>query len=247
MATKWYFRSTIFADLSDYPQTNQHTLTPTSGKTSDAFDVTREFQTTLGSGNLTKTITSNATTSLQTFYYGRWMTPRLNLGVGISANTWTLVLAGLNINANGNFPVSGSNKTVPINCYVWRDGVGKVGTIKQGSSIADWDEPPVANCTFGGTFAGNAVGSLHDGDRIVYEIWFQIQQSASSNYDDSFYCNGVNEAPLPYGSTVVGDPGSTTGSYISTPQTITEWSPPANLSMDSVTKDLNSKFITTIV
>lgn len=248
MATKWYLQNNLFADSADYPQTNQHTLTPTTGKIIDAFDVTRELLTSLGDGIQAPTITTNGTTSTQTLYWGRWMTPRLNLGGGISANTWTVVLGGWTEDPNNgvNFPVSGLNKTVPINCYVWRDGVGKVATIKQGSSNADWDELPNENTSFGGTFAGAAVSSslIRDGDRIVYEIWMQIAQSNTTAWDTIIYYNGTAEMPLPYGSTVTS---SASGSYISTPQTITEWTPPANISMNVDTKDLDAKFITAVI
>jgi hypothetical protein len=249
MATKWYFLDDLFADLSDYPQTNQHpSLTPTSGKALDAFDVTRQFSTSIGDALIVKQITSNATTSQQTFYFGRWMTPRLNLGGGIDANTWTVVLAGFLENSAGNYPVSGANQSVQIFCYVWRDGVGLVGTIRQGTSVADWDELPQGqNETFGGTFSGSAVGSLQDGDRIVYEMWYQISQSSSTAIDDYFYFNGPVEAPLPYGSTVEGGGSSNSGSYISTPQNITAWTPPENITMSITSKNMNNKFITTVV
>ena len=247
MATRFYFRSIIINNGAvDTPQSNLHpSLTPTSGKAWEDFTVTRQLDFTKGVSAVTKAITSNPTTSLQTFYYGRWMSPRLNLSGGISANTWTCALGGFSENASGNFPVSGSNKTVQIFVYVWREGTGLVGTIKQGLSNANWSEPTAAsNRTYGGTFAGNAVGSLQDGDRIVYEMWYEITQSASGEYDDHFYYEGPTDVSAT-NNTSLGD-GTSTATWLETPQTITEWTPPENITMSVTSKDLRSKFITAV-
>jgi hypothetical protein len=245
MATRFYFRSGKYTyPGTDFPQTNQHpTLTPTSGKIIDTFDECRILSFTKGASATSLLLTSNATTSQQTFYYSRWMTPRLNLGAGIDANTWTCALAGYTDNASANFPVNGTSQTVQIFCYVWRPGVGLVGTIRQGTSTANWGEITAAsNRTFGGTFAGSAVGSLLDGDRIIYEMWYQITQSAAAAYGDYFYQEGPTDVSSTSNSLISGD-GTSAATWLETPQDFTEYVPPISMSNHS-TKNLNTKFIT---
>ncbi len=246
MATRFYFRH-VFYDIGDddFPQTNQHpSLSPTSGKIVDDFDECRQLSLSKGITASSISIISNATTSQQTFYFGRWMTPRLNLSGGISANTWTCALAGWNSNSSGNFPVSGSNQTVQIFVYVWREGVGLVGTIKQGASNANWSEPTAgSNRTYGGTFAGDAVGSLQDGDRIIYEMWYQITQSSASAYQDYFYAEGGTDVSST-NNTSIADP-TTAATWLETPQDFTVYIPPITMNVVSST-NINNKFITSI-
>lgn len=247
MATRFYFHDAWHAVQSDMPQTNQHNLTPTSGKVHDAFTTTRTMDFSAGSSAVDGLVTSNASTSQQTLYFHRFASIPLELAVsGIAANTWTYAFSARESNLAANFPVTGTNKTVPINCYVWRPWTQtKIASILQGDSNANFSEPGAATSyrTMYGTFAGSAVSnsSLADGDVIIMEAWFQITQGGATARTLNFTFDG------PTAISAANVVNTTPASFIETPQNIVEYVPPVIIQMTNAwTKSLNSKLITTV-
>lgn len=227
------------------PQSNQHNISPTSGKVVDAFTTTRWMDGNIGSKTdpaTWTTIPTNATTSQQTLYYHRLASLPLALEAsGIAAQTWDYVFNVWTSHVDINYPVSGSNQTIPINCYVWRPSTQtKVGTIRQGASNSDVSEPSQGgDRTIVGSFAGSAVGSLLDGDVIIFEVWFQISQSSSTPYTTYYSMDGPNI------STTFNEDNTSPATWIETPQDIFEYVPPVSMT-NQWTKTLNNKFITSI-
>jgi hypothetical protein len=195
LATTFYFHGAFHADEANMPQSNQHNLTPTSGKVFDDFLSTRTMDFTPGTNDTIAQITSNAATSQQTFYFHRFASVPLALSGGIAANTWTYNFAAWSQAANMNWPVTTTNKAIPINCYVWRpQAQTKMGTILQGNSNVGYNEPTAASVrVMHGTFPGAAVGSLADGDVIIMEAWTQHTQSAATAWVAQYYQDGSTE------------------------------------------------------
>lgn len=144
----------------------------------------------------TKGITAAALTAYQwatqspgtrNYYIARFVSPLLNQ-TSISAGNWTYGFgaseyAHLSDGTTpmiGYFPVSGKNKGVWINLYVWRPSTGtKYDTIFEGNSSAtvNNDYPhALAETYFHVTnFSGKAVPGLVPADAIlIMEVWFVI-------------------------------------------------------------------------
>lgn len=237
--TRFYFHGAIHPDAANMPQTNQHTLTPTSGKVFDSFTANRTMDGNTGSNDTGASITTNASTSQQTLYFHRFVSLPLNLNSdgGISAQTWTYNFAAWETNSSTNFPVTSNNKTMPINCYVWRPRTQqKIASILQGNSNAEFDEITAGGSqarVVHGTFAGSAVaaGSLENGDVIIFEVWAQITQGSATAYTVQWWMDGntVNTTP----NTAV----SNHASFLETPQTLSEFTP-RNLEANIGTQNL---------
>jgi len=241
--TRFYFHPAFHSDESNMPQTNQHNLTPTSGKVVDAFTRTRTMNTSLGTNDTFSTITMNSTTSTQTAYFHRFATEPLALAAsGVSANTWTYNFGGWSEHSSSNYPVSGTDKSITINCYVWRPSTQtKVGTIRQGTSAAVYDEfsPTASWRSAHGTFTGSAVGSLQDGDVIIMEAWSQVTFSAADAYGIHFLYDGNTVTTT--NNTLV----SNHAAFLESPQTFSVVQPDIDMT-NSSTKVLTNKFITKV-
>jgi hypothetical protein len=195
LATRLYFH-TPSSPVSNLPTTNQSTLTPTSGKAVDAFTVNRTMDRTKGINDVGMNITMNSSTSLQTCYFTRFISEPLEMS-SIAADTWTYNFAAWEASLNTNFPCSGTSKAIYILCYVWRPGVGKIGTILEGDSHLNFEEPSTVSTikAISGTFSGSAV-TCQSGDVIIFEAWFKVTQSVAAAPSIQFRYDGINETTV---------------------------------------------------
>lgn len=170
---------------------------------------------TIGTAQTSLALTSNATTSLQTYYFTRFVSPALSGVTSVDANTWTFNYAAKESNASANFPGTGTGFSIHITAYVWRPGTGKVGNILDGNSNTDAREAATTTEQVGNvTFSGSLVSSVSNGDVICFEIIFEITQAAATAYTDTFYYDGtVVNTTIP---SVVTDQAS----FLETPQAL---------------------------
>jgi hypothetical protein len=222
MATRLYFHAAT-SGLSNLPTTEQSTLTATYNI--DAQTVNKTMHPIKGTAvvNLTKNLTA---TGSQNAYFTKFVSPTINTavtGTTISANTWDYVFSAMENQLTMNFPCTGATQTTYVNCYVWETSNGtKLGTILDGNSTANYDEPTSAGTQtwIKGTFTGSAVNSVTSTCVIIMEIWFVFNPTVTSD-TLFFYYDGKVETTADNGT------NTDAASYISTPQDITYNETPA--------------------
>lgn len=169
---------------------------------------------TIGTTQTSLALTSNATTSIQRYYFTRFIGPALSGITAIDANTWTWNWAHRESNASANFPVSVSNTATRVTAYVWRPGTGKLGNILDGNSAAQCREASAATeISSEITFSGSLVSSVSNGDVICFEFIFEVTQAAATAYTDTIYYDGT---VVNTGLVAVTDHAS----YLETPQSL---------------------------
>lgn len=176
-----------------------------------------------------------------TGYFTRFVSEAL-LGGTISANTWTYNFGAREINLSANFPCSGANQPVYICLYVWRPGTGKVGTIYEGNSSSDADEPAAAATGYSEhvTFSGSAV-TVQQGDVLIFEVWFQF---STGGFFDTYQCVFIYDG----GRAEILNSGTSIGAsldyaaFIETPQNIFFQGDAINVTVTE--KEIKNKFIT---
>ena len=213
MATRLYFHAATNA-LSNLPTTEQSSLT--SVKDVDAQTVNRTMDTTIGTSQTSIVLTSNATSSLQDYYFTRFVSPALSGISSITAQTWTYNIATMESNTSANFPCATQNSVRTV-AYVWRpSSQTKVGNIRDNVSDSTTTEGTASTeRSHFVTFAGSLVSSISNGDVICFEVWFSITQLIATAYTDTFYFDGTT-ATTTDNTTV-----SSHASFLETPQTLT--------------------------
>ena len=189
MPTRLYFHNTQ-DDTSGLPTAEQSSLT--ADQSAEAQTINRSMNDTIGSGQTYIRQLSIGTTGTRYYYYTRFVSPPL-YQTSIAPNTWTYSFAARSTTGSANFPVSGTDKPVRINVYVWRPSTQtKIGTILDGNTASTVDEGGAnverASTT---TFSGSGVSSIVAGDVIIIEIWFIIAQSFTNQYYDDFFYDGT--------------------------------------------------------
>lgn len=212
MATRLFFRNTTNG-TGGLPTAEQSTQS--SDKDAESQTTNRTLSTTKGVSQIQLTLATLAASTVREYYFTRFVSAPLNMS-SISANTWTYTIATLQSNNNADFPCSGANQPVWVNCYVWRPSTStKVGTIRDGTTASTIDEftanQEVYQVT---TFSGSAVSSMVAGDVLVFEVWFNTTQDSATSYNVSFYYDGVTEGTHGSGT-------SSAATYIETPQNLT--------------------------
>jgi len=213
MATRLYFRSAT-SGLSNLPTTEQSALT--ASKSVDAATVNRTLSETIGTGQTSLSMTTNAVSTLQTLYFGRFVSLALNMA-SLPAQTWTYNFATMQDSSFANFPTSSTNLPVYVCCYVWRPSTtSKLGNVLDGDSASAYDEIAGGSEKVGhGTFSGAAVNSMQDGDVLVFEVWFRITHNNATARNVSWYYDGTTA------NTVKNTTVSNHASFIESPQDFT--------------------------
>lgn len=147
------------------------------------------MNTTIGTSQTSITAVGGSAASNQTIYIGRFVSAPI-YQTSIAANTWSLSVAFQEESTTQNFPVSGTDQPLRINCYVWRPGGSKVGTILDGttSSTADEGSANVERAS-NVTFSGSSV-TIQNGDVIIIELW-ATGVTRSTSADMWFYYDGT--------------------------------------------------------
>lgn len=214
MTTRLYFH-VIGNGLANLPGTEQSSLT--SNKDAESQIANHHMDTTIGVGQNSIVLSSIASTSLQRYFFTRFVSNPLSGISSISAQTWTYNFASIGSSVSSNFPCSSTNQPVRVMAYVWRPSTqSKVGDIVDGNSASTVSEPAAASeRSQQTTFTGSSVASVADGDVICFEIWFEITQAAATAYTDTFFYDGT---------TVTANTGTVVtnhASFIETPQDLT--------------------------
>jgi hypothetical protein len=163
--------------------------------------------TTVGAGQTSLVLSSNASASAQTYYFTKFVSRPL-IAQTISANTWTYKFGAQESNANANFPTT-TTGTVQICLYVWRPSNGtKVGNVLIGNSVTGFAEASTSESAISGTFSGSSV-SAANGDVLIMEIIFTTTQGNATARTDTFYYDGTTT-----------DSTSSNAAQISTPQNL---------------------------
>jgi hypothetical protein len=151
------------------------------------------MSTTIGTAQSIITLTTNAVTSQQFYYFTKFVSEPLNQ-TSIAANTWTYNFAARSpVSGFANYPTGSTNQPVRVHVYVWRPSNGtKVGTILDGTSASTVDECVSSSllvCQT--TFSGAAVSSIQTNDVIICEIWHVLTQSLGSAVACEFAYDGT--------------------------------------------------------
>lgn len=213
MATRLYFHAAS-SGLSNLPTTEQSTLTATVN--SDALTVNRSMDTSIGTSQASFVLNSSATSSAQNLYYSRFVSPALNMA-SLPAQTWTYNFSCQVSNTFANFPVTNSNQPIPICCYVWRPGTGKVANVLNGNSASVYNELSTNNTNLAmhGTFSGAAVNSMQSGDVLVFEMWHTISQANNTARTTTMYYDGTTV------NTSMNTTSTSHASFLESPQDFT--------------------------
>jgi hypothetical protein len=211
--TRFYFHNVANA-TSGLPTTEQSTLTvgqSAEGGTASALNKT--MNTTIGTGQLSLAMTISGTVA-KNCYYTRFVSVPL-FQTSIAANTWTYNFAAAEGSTFLNFPVSGTNQPVRVNCYVWRPSTStKIGTILDGntaSTVTEGTNNQIRSQQT--TFAGAAVSSMQNGDVVILEVWFIVTPQVS--FAATFYYDGTTV------NTTAGSTVTNHASFLETPETLT--------------------------
>lgn len=140
--------------------------------------------TTIGSSQTSIATAGGATASSQTIYITRFVSEPI-YQTSISANTWSLSVAFSESASQQNFPVNGTDQPLRINCYVWRPGGSKVGTILDGTTTSTADESTSERAS-NVTFSGSSV-TIQNGDVIIIELWATGVVRSTSGVMSFFY------------------------------------------------------------
>ena len=188
--TRLYFHAAL-NPLPNLPNICLCVLTP--HKVVDAETVNRTMNTITGTVQTSLVLTSNATLTPQNYYFTRFVTDTLTQISLIEAKTWTYNFAAKESPSTGNFPCNGTNKPVRVVAYVWRPSTqSKVGDIIDGNSASTVDEASTTlERVCQTTFIGNQVLGVHDGDVLVFEVLFVIDQTSAIVATDTFYYDGT--------------------------------------------------------
>lgn len=227
--TRLYLRAVINA-LPNLPTIEGSTLTPS--KVVDAETVNRTLSLIRGGSQSSLVLTSNATSTLQRYYFSRFVSDTLSGITSITAQTWTFNFAVKESDANANFPASGTNQPVRIVGCVWRPSTqSTVGDIIDANSNSTVDEASTTLETIQTTtFSGTQVLGVHDGDVLCFEVWFEITQSAATAYTDTFYFDGTTV------NTIKNTTVTSHASFLETPQGLVFGAPLARVSKPLVQK-----------
>lgn len=225
--------------ITNLPTAEQSALTAT--KSADAATLNRTMDTTLGDGQNSIALTSNASTSAQTYYFCRFVSPLLNQ-TNVTAQTWTFNFAASESQSSAQFPAGGSGDELYVCVYVWRPGTGKIGTVFDSQTAATANEPAVNTETaFNISVSGAAVASAAIGDVIICEVWFECTQTSSTASTNTFYFDGITVTTT--NDTTV----SNHASFIETAQNLTFQAGGAPIAMTQVSAiTYSNKFITKV-
>lgn len=155
------------------------------------------MDTTIGSSQASKALTTKNTSSAQNDYYTRFCSSPMSI-TSLSADTWNYTFAAFSSQYTlANFPVTAANSNLPVNItlYVWRPSNGtKIATILDGNSNNTFGYGGAASSevSFTGTFAGSAV-SFAANDILCFEVYFHITQALTIHPTDTFYYDGSVE------------------------------------------------------
>lgn len=203
--------------LANLPTTEQSALT--SDKDCDAQTLNRVMDNTTGTAQTSIVLASNTTTSLQNYYFTKFVSWGLSGISAINSGTWRYAFAANESHTSANFPVGAANSPAYLNVYVWRPSSQTViGTILDGNTFSQLAECAAASSerSMYCLFQGAAVASVADDDVIVCEIWFpNTKGGVGSSYNDTFYFDGTTE------NNTVNTVVSNHASYIATWQALT--------------------------
>jgi hypothetical protein len=236
VATRLYFHSTTNG-TPGLPTAEQSAALTSVQNLEGSQTTNRLMNTTIGTSQQVISAEGNQDNPA-TVYVSRWVSPPIYQS-SIAANTWTYSFAAKEVVSQQNFPVSATDKAVPVNCYVWRPGGTKVGTILDGNTAATVDEG-AANVERGSTttFTGASVASVQNGDVIVFEAWFSCTLITGAGAVMSYYYDG---------NTVTTTDGtvSSHASFIETPENLNFTPVPVDMTI-TASKTYSNKFITKV-
>ena len=207
--TKYYARSSAAA----------------AGPTGEVSTDTDAFPTVPTSKNTPLDMTTtkgSAQTSVAAVYNtasGSMSMMRMYVGPELEAQTLT------GDAANYTFAMGGSESNGNMNLYpryfmyVWRSGSGNVKTVV--APVPEATELPTAETGRVQTASGEAGDfSILQGDRIVVEQWWEINNTRSTNYTATGYFEGTTDP-------VEGTATSDAATYFQLPQTLTHYTAPS--------------------
>src|SRR5580765_3345988 len=105
--TRLYFHA-VLNTIPNLPTTERSILT--ANKTVDAENISRTMSTIIGTVQTFLSLASIGTTTLQRYYFGRFVTDTLTNISSITAQTWTYNFSTTQNSTSNGFPVSGTNR-----------------------------------------------------------------------------------------------------------------------------------------
>lgn len=171
------------------------------------------MDTNIGTSQASLVLNSNGTTSLQRYYFTRFVSPPLAAQT-LTAQTWTYNYATVALSTSSAFPApTAASVPVRVVCYVWRPSTTSVYAFildgNGGNGRATTTERSQV-----GTFTGSGFSGVQDGDVICFEVWFEITQTNTVATTDTFYYDGTTVNATNFFSV------SNHASFIETPQNL---------------------------
>jgi hypothetical protein len=216
MATTWYFRDTNAAAGPTAKQSiriDNFPLVPSDKNTP------KDMTAASGSGQVTLANIYN-TPNVQ------YAMQRIFVSPPLAAQTLTGNQAGYKVAVAFRESATAMNLLFHSLPYIWRSGVGAVKTLNPYNTYATMGDDTEHGageyeCVY--TFTGQAADfDILQGDRIVVECWFIINNSKETDYTASLYYDGTD-------TTMVDDTTTTdAGSYFYCPQTLNLYTPPSS-------------------
>lgn len=230
MATRLYFHAAS-SGLSNLPTARNSDAPGTLADVADAVTVNRSMDRTIGAIWTGFNKLSVAFTSVQEYYWTRFVSPPLTAQT-ISAQTWTTLLSFYQSSNNANFPRA-STGAIYLCVYLWRPGTGLVGYFINGNGNADAQEP-TTNSVYKAcitTFSG-ASQTAQLNDVIIFEWVTSTAQAASASYGIRVSYDGTEVLTSNQDTPVA--PGNI-ACYLQVPQDLVfTTDPPAYLDMTEV-------------
>lgn len=152
------------------------------------------MDTTIGTSQTGRSLTSGATTSAQVLYLTRFCSSPLAAQT-ISADTWTWTFAYSQSSSSARFPCSNSaSQIINVTFYAWRPSTGaKVGNIRDGGSNGTYSGSSLTSeRSATGTFAGSAI-TVAAGDILCFETILSVTQGSATAFTDEYFYDGSVE------------------------------------------------------
>lgn len=202
--TTFYWHSAT----SSGPTSSQSTALPWGTNTTGTVTA-GTMTTTIGTGTDSRSINSAAQTARQSGLFAIFTSDELEAQT-VSAQTWTMFVG----NQSGN---NRANPYVAASLYIWRSGAVASYIYDAAAELgSEW-----TTTTSVESFTAS-IGSftLQQGDRLVLEVWYTAAQDKGISYTNTLIWDGTDD-------TSTGNSNGSPASYISVPQALNFYFPPA--------------------
>lgn len=180
---KLYFHEALSPLSGNLPTTEQASWSNTFQDSSEAQNISRSMDETIGSSLFSRTVTLNSVSAIAlNYYFTRFIYSEPLATQTIPSMPWMLYFGAKNNNSANQFVAGNNEAPADIVCYIWRPSTGaKVGDICNGQGLStktatEGSTLAWTNITVG--FVGEEL-AIQEDDLLVYEAVFTIDPSTT--------------------------------------------------------------------